>query len=233
MTDPLSSAPNTTANGGPHQTSGQPAAPGNHPPLLRLLARALQLWLRQQCDAVHSLEIELRGSSRDLLRGRLEAVRVQARGVSYHQLELALVDLEVGELQLQLGRLWGGQPLQLPPQIPITGVVSFTPEALNRSLHQPQWQALADRLAEELLGVSPLVGLQIRDQRLVFQAKGLGHSEPLELETKLSAEAGSVRIHAATGSIDTLLPMDPSITVQRATIEAGMVVLEGSAIVST
>jgi len=67
----------------------------------------------------------------------------------------------------------------------------------------------------------------------VFRARGLGHSTPLELATTISAEAGSVRIRADAGDLNTLLPMDPSITVERATIEAGMVVLEGSAIVST
>jgi hypothetical protein len=202
-------------------------------PLLKLLARALQLWLRQQCDGAQNLEIELQGSTRELLRGRLAGVRVQASGVSYRQLELALVDLQVGELQLQVGRLWRGQPLQLPRQIPITGLVSFTPEALGRSLLQPQWQALADDLAEQLLGVTPLVGLQMRGDRLVFQAQGVGSSTPLELETTLCAEDGTVRISTAAGGLDTLLPMDPAIRVQRAAIEAGLLVLEGSATVTT
>jgi hypothetical protein len=202
-------------------------------PLLKLLAKALELWLRQQCEAVQNLEIELQGSSRDLLRGRLAGVRVQARGVRYQQLELALVDLQVGELQLQLGQLWRGQPLQLPAQIPITGLVGFTPEALSNALLEPQWQGIADGLAEQLLGVTPLMGLRIREQRLVFQARGLGSAEPLELETTLCAENGHVRISAAAGGNDALLAMAPAIAVERAAIEAGMVVLVGSATVIT
>jgi hypothetical protein len=214
--------------------SAQPASDAaDRQPLLQLLARALELWLRQHCDAVQNLEIQLQGSTRELLQGRLAGVRVQARGVRYRQLELELVDLQVGELQLQLGRLWLGQLPQLPQQIPITGLVGFTPEALSRSLRQPQWQALADQLAEQLLGITPLLAVQMRGNRLVFQAQGLGRSEPLELETTLCAEAGSVRISAAAGGIDSLLPMAPSITVERAAIEAGLLVLEGSAVVTT
>lgn len=201
-------------------------------PLLKLLSKALELWLRQQCEAVQSLEIELLGSGRELLRGRLAGVRVQARGVRYQRLELALVDLQVAALQLQLGQLWRGQPLQLPAEIPITGLVGFTPEALSRSLLEPRWQSLADGLAEQLLGVSPVLGLRIQGQQLVFQARGVGRSEPIELATSLRAEQGDLRISAAGGG-EALLVLAPAIAVQRATIEAGMVVLEGSARVIT
>ena len=202
-------------------------------PLLQLLARALQLWLRQQCEAVQTLEIQLLGSTREVLGGRLEGVQVRARGVGYRQLELSLVELQVGAVQLQLGRLWRGGPLQLPQHVAITGLVGFTPEALSKSLLQPQWQPLADQLAEQLLGISPLVGLQIRGDRLVFQAQALGSGQPVELETTIQAEAGGLRIRAAGGGIDTLLPMDPSIQLQRATLEAGMLILDGSALVTT
>jgi hypothetical protein len=202
-------------------------------PVLQLLARALQLWLRQQCEAVQTLEIQLQGSTRELLGGRLEGVQVRARGVGYRRLELSLVELQVGAVQLQLGRLWRGGPLQLPPHVAITGLVGFTPEALSKSLLQPQWQPLADLLADQLLGVSPLVGLQIRGDRLVFQAQAMGSGQPVELETTIQAEAGGLRIRAAGGGIDTLLPMDPSIQLQRATLEAGMLILDGSALVTT
>lgn len=40
--------------------------------MLQLLASGLQLWIRQQCEALDSLELQLHGSSLGLLRGRLE-----------------------------------------------------------------------------------------------------------------------------------------------------------------
>jgi len=43
-------------------------------PVLQLLASGLQLWLRQQCEGIESLEIRLEGSALALLRGRLAGV---------------------------------------------------------------------------------------------------------------------------------------------------------------
>ena len=41
-------------------------------PVLKLLASGLQFWIRQQCESVDQLELQLHGSTLALLRGRLE-----------------------------------------------------------------------------------------------------------------------------------------------------------------
>ena len=46
-------------------------AEGRSGPMLSLLARGLELWLHQQCDAIEDLEIAMEGSAAELLRGRL------------------------------------------------------------------------------------------------------------------------------------------------------------------
>lgn len=207
------------------------SAKGEPDPVLQLLGAGLQLWVRQQCESVESLEIQLQGSALQLLRGRLEGVRLLARGVSYRHLRLELVELSSAALQVQMGNLWRGQPLQLQQSFRISGLVSLTPEGLSQSLAQPQWRPLADQLAEELLGIAPLVGLGIRGDHLVFTAQAVGEHRPVELETTLRANEGSVLIAAAGGAVSCLLPMDPAVVVERACLEAGMVVLEGSATV--
>ncbi len=205
---------------------------GEQDPVLQLLAAGLQVWVRQQCESVESLEIQLQGSALQLLRGRLEGVRLLARGVSYRNLRLELVELSSTGLQVQMGNLWRGQPVQLQQTFRISGLVSFTPEGLSQSLAQPQWRPLADQLAEDLLGIAPLVRLRIRGDRLVFTAQAVGEARPVELETTLQASEGSVLVTAAEGAVSSLLPMDPAVVVERAVLEAGMVVLEGSATVS-
>jgi len=205
---------------------------GEQDPVLQLLAAGLQVWVRQQCESVESLEIQLQGSALQLLRGRLEGVRLLARGVSYRNLCLELVELSSTGLQVQMGNLWRGQPVQLQQTFRISGLVSFTPEGLSQSLAQPQWRPLADQLAEDLLGIAPLVRLTIRGDRLVFTAQAVGEARPVELETTLPPSEGSVLVAAAEGAVTSLLPMDPAVVVERAVLEAGMVVLEGSATVS-
>ncbi|MCP9881192.1 DUF2993 domain-containing protein [Cyanobium sp. Alchichica 3B3-8F6] len=200
--------------------------------MMQLLASGLQLWIRQQCQAIGSLDIQLQGSALRLLRGRLTGVQLLARRVVYRDLHLELVELRSGPIQVHIGNLLKGQPLQLEHAFQIQGQVSFTPDGLTRSLSAPIWRSLGDNLSEELLGIAPLVELRMHRDSLVFAARGLGARDLVELETSVAAVEGSVEIRSRAGNISSRLPMDPGITIEDARLEGGMLQLLGIARVS-
>ena len=68
-------------------------------PLLKVLAGALRLWIRSQCDSLGSLELELIGSSWSLLRGRLDGVSLKARDACFQGLPLQSVNLSSGPMR--------------------------------------------------------------------------------------------------------------------------------------
>jgi hypothetical protein len=74
-------------------------------PLLGLLARGLELWLRQQCQAIGDLEIRLEGSAAQLLRGRLAGVALTARRVTYQNLQLERVELRSTPIRVRMAGL--------------------------------------------------------------------------------------------------------------------------------
>jgi hypothetical protein len=199
---------------------------------MQLLASGLQLWIRQQCQAIGSLEIQLEGSALQLLRGRLQGVRLMARRVRYQDLEIELVELSSEPIQVAMGQLLRGQSLQLEHPFQVRGQVAFTADGLSRSLCQPAWRSLGDGLGEQLLGLTPLVRLRIQQDRLVLAAQGVGQPGLIERETDLHAVDGTVEIRAVDGELAARLPMDRNITIERANLEGGMVQLHGSARVS-
>jgi hypothetical protein len=208
-----------------------PDARGNGP-VMQLLASGLQLWIRQQCQAIGSLDIQLEGSGLQLLRGRLAGVQLLARRVVYRDLHLELVELRSGPIQVHIGNLVKGHPLQLEHAFQIQGQVSFTPDGLTRSLSAPPWRVLGDSLGEALLGIVPLVELRMHQDSLVFAARGLGTRDLVELETSVAAVEGSVEIRSRAGNVSSRLPMDRGITIQDARLEGGMLQLLGVARVS-
>ena len=199
-------------------------------PMLALLSRGLEFWVRQQCQAIESLEIRLEGSALQLLRGRLEGVRVQARGVRYQDLELAEVRLRGEAMRVRMGALVRRQTLELDNPFQVVGSILFSGEGLNRTLAHPSWSWLGDELAEGLLGIRPLAGLRLEEDRLVLQARPSGpNSLPVERSTRVEAKEGSVALSSQGGEWAMTLPMDPSILVETASLGAGLLELAGRA----
>ena len=201
-------------------------------PVMQLLSGGLQRWLRSRCQAVETLDIQLHGSAFQLLRGRLQAVTVLARRVLYQGIEIEQVNLRSDAIQVQTGNLLKGQPLQLSGRFQIRGTLSFTPEALTRTLASKRWRALGDALAEQVLGVVPLQRLRIDNDALVLLAEGVPSGTSVVMETLVGANGGTVELRSRDGQLRVPLPMDPGITIERACLEGGMLQLHGTAVVS-
>lgn len=199
--------------------------------MLGLLAKGLELWLRQQCDAIDRLEIRLEGSAAQLVRGRLDGVVLEARRVLYRNLRIDRVVLRTAPIRVRIGPLLLGQSFQLEHPFAVRGSVAFNAEDLGLSLASPEWRSLGDGLAEALLGLSPLAGLRIQGDRLILTATGSGLI-PLEIATEVLAADGTVELRSLAGGGSARLPMDPAILIERAELAAGLLELEGEARVS-
>jgi hypothetical protein len=211
-------------------TSAEPLTPAG--PLLGLLSRGLELWLRQQCSLIEGLEIQLEGSAAQLMRGRLEGVRLRARRVVYQNLRFDRVELASGVIRVRMGALLRGQSLKLEHSFQVRGSVAFSGPDLGVSLATPSWRSLGDGLAEEILGLSPLAGLRIDEERLVLIAHGSGSGRPLEVATSVRAVEGNLEVRSLDGGALARLPMDPAIRIEQAQIGGGLLQLLGEARVS-
>lgn len=201
-------------------------------PLMQLLASGLQLWVRQQCQSVDSLDIDLQGSALGLLRGRLDGVQLLARRAVYRHLPIEQVQLLSSAINVHMGNLLKGQPLQLEQPFQVEGQLSFTAEGLSCLFADPHWQWLAETLAEQLFGALLLLELRIEAEQLVFVLQGSQAGDQLELRLLARAAAGTIELASPAGECLLRLPMDPGITIERVWITAGMLQLSGRATVS-
>jgi hypothetical protein len=216
----------------PSPSPTDPGAERAGGPVLGLLAKGLELWLRQQCEAIERLEIRLQGSAAQLVRGQLDGVVLEARRVMYRNLRIDRVELRSAPIRLRMGALLRGQSLQLEHPFAVQGTVAFNADDLGRSLATPEWQSLGDGLVEDLLGLTPLAGLRIEGDRLILAVSGSGSFRPVEVATAVAAAEGTVELRSVAGGAVARLPMDGAIQIARAELAAGLLELEGVARVS-
>ena len=195
-------------------------------PVLQLLASGLQFWIRQQCEAVENLELQLHGSSLGLLRGRLDGVSLVARRVVFSSLEIERVELRSDAIDVQVGNLLRGRAVQLDHPFNIEGTVVFSAGGLGRSLCTPHWRPLGDQLVDGLLGLTPLQSVSIERDRLVLQA------QEHRCETIPRAVDGHLELCGEEGRPCVALPADPNITIEDSSLVGGLLQLQGRARVS-
>lgn len=210
-----------------------PAAdPASSSVVLQLLSSGLQLWLRQQCQVEGDLRIELEGSALNLLRGRLDGVRLQADRVTFRDLRIERVSLHSGAIRVQGGRLLRGQPLQLEQPFEIRGWLQFTAHDLSRSFQTERWQGLASWLCEQLLGGLPPLRLGASDGGWRIEAVAPSSGDRLEGVAGLATGPSGLIIRIQDRATELLLPFDDGIALEEARIEAGLLVLQGRASVT-
>lgn len=196
-------------------------------PLLALLARGLEIWLRQRCQTVSELEIQLDGSMGALIRGQLRGVRLRARQVVFQNLSLDSVELRSEAIEVRMAGLLRGQSLRLEHPFRVRGAVRFTGEGLSRSLAMPEWRALADHLSAELIGVTPLESVTLKEESLILRASSQQGVSEVEARMELTPEGP--RLNPVDGRPPLPLPMDEAITLERAEVRAGRLELAGEA----
>ena len=172
----------------------------------------------------------MRGSSLSLLQGRLEGVDLKARQVRFDGLSLQFAEISSGPIQLDLSLLKPGRMLALRDPFQVNGTVTLPGVELNASLGSERWRDLADWMAEQLLGVTPLGALRIDNTVLELRAQVSAQTDPIHRRFRLQAEDGTVRFCPFDDDApSTRLPMDPSIRITDVSLSAGQVTLTGVA----
>lgn len=129
------------------QDSDQAASEAGSQMIVRALSPAVRLWLRSQTEAIKTLKFEIGGSDRQILRGCIPKIRVCAEQVVYQGLHLSYLDLTASQIQINLGQVLKGKPLQLLKAVPVIGELILSQADLEACVASPLLrQALVDLL---------------------------------------------------------------------------------------
>lgn len=207
------------------------AAPSSGP-ILQLLANGLNLWIRRQCDEVGDLNLVLKGSALQLLRGRLDGVELDGCRISFQGLPIQRASVRSSALNLNLKPQQRGQILQLQNRFQLCGSVTMGGIDLNRALASERWRWLGEWLAEHLLGLSSLGSFEIDHDTLVLQAPLNNEGNVICQRFRLDAQKGTLRISCLEGDESVLVPMDSNIHIEEAHLSGGLLEINGTASVT-
>jgi hypothetical protein len=231
---PLSHLPHNHTDGD-IDPDGAKATGNDSGPVLALLARGLELWLRQQCEAIEAVEIHLEGSALKLLRGRLEGVRLSARGVIYQAMEIERVELRSDGLRVRMGPLLRHQRRGTGESLSDSGpggserrgggsLPPFPPLAGPRQGSGP---GPAGGVIPAGSGDPPRPGAAHGHHRRHHRCQTADQTRTVE--ASISAVEGTVELRSLDGAHTLRLPMDSNIQIHAVSLREGRLELTGEA----
>ena len=194
-------------------------------PALGVISQAIKLWLKSVCSQLEHLDLKLQGSLWHLLQGHLAGATVRARGVVFKDLALEQVELSSEPIDLDVGALLKGQPLQLRQSFSVKGWVQFSESGLTSCLQSPALAEFRAELRDVLLSGQPLQHLEIQADKVLLHS---ALAAPVPCQCVL--ENGELSLHDQEKTL--VVPMDPAITLEQLELQAAQLTLRGQSVVS-
>ena len=201
-------------------------------PILQILEVGLQFWIRSQCKTVGNLKLVLSGSTLELLQGSVAEVSVIAEKVNFIDLPLHYIELKSGPIKVNLNQALKNQRISFKEVFHIEGSVSLIGNEIEEALLSEQWNWLGKWLAKELLGDNSLESLTFSKDSIKLVSSNTNCRKTKEGEFKIRLNSGDIIIESKDQKIQALLPMDPSIKINKAMIKDGEFILTGHSIVT-
>lgn len=194
-------------------------------PALGVISQAIKLWLKSICSQLQHLDLKLQGSLWRLLQGHLAGATVRARGVVFQDLALEQVELSSEPIDLDVGALLKGQPLQLRQSFSVKGWVQFSESGLTGCLQSSALAEFRAELSDVLLSGQPLQHLEIQADKVLLHC---ALAAPVPCQCVLENGELSLRDQEKT----LVVPMDPAITLEQLELQAAQLTLRGQSVVS-
>ena len=195
-------------------------------PALGVISQAIKLWLKSVCSQLEPLDLKLQGSLWRLLQGHLAGATVHAKGVVFQDLAIEQVELSSEPIDLNVGALLKGQPLQLRQSFAVKGWVQFSEAGLTCCLHSQTLSEFSAELCGMFLGGQPLQRFEIQaDKVLLHSTAALA-----AVACQCVLEGGELSLRDEHKAL--VVPMDPAITLEDLELQSAQLTLRGRSVVS-
>ncbi|MGL6281458.1 MAG: LmeA family phospholipid-binding protein [Microcoleaceae cyanobacterium] len=119
----------------------------------KVLSPTIRVWLRSQLEEIKYLDFVIEGTDRQIWRGVIPTIHLDAKGAVYRGLHLSLAQLKTGEIKFSFGKVLKGKGWHLDHAIQVGGDIQVSISDLLVSVQSPLFRgAIADLLRKFLPG---------------------------------------------------------------------------------
>tara|TARA_Y100001968_G_scaffold333661_1_gene398095 strand:+ start:27965 stop:28597 length:633 start_codon:yes stop_codon:yes gene_type:complete len=194
--------------------------------LIKIIEKALSLWIRSKCNKVNSLKVEIETSTSFILNGYVNSSYIIGKQINFQDILIDYVELRSGSLSFNINLF--SKELTFNKDFNINGKINLISKELKYILLSSKWEWLGSFLSKELLGAEKLNDLNIKGNLLSLSGIDTKGKLLKQDDFYLISKYGKLFLTNNDSSKSVFIPMDKSITFEKAVLESNKMILYGS-----
>ena len=130
--------------------------------LTKIVEIGLEIWLRDQCESINKVKIELNSTTLQLLSGRLSSAKLLAEKVTFKGLPLDKVELTSSPILMRINLSDQNQKISFREGFQVQGSISLLSRNVEEIIFSAQWEWIREWMANNLLETTSLESLVIK-----------------------------------------------------------------------
>ena len=194
---------------------------GEKNPLILMLQKGLEFWVRRQCNGSGALKIDLNCTPIKLIHGYIDEVRLEIKNVNFQEIYIHNAQLSTSSFQFNLNLYSNEKIASIKNEFYVQADLILTSQDLQKTISSERWFFLNQLLAKNLLLRDSLISMKILDDILEATGKDNGNEYSAKCFYKLEVVSGKMIVKNENRSYE--IPMDPSIYINHAILEDGKI----------
>tara|TARA_B100000700_G_scaffold82473_1_gene92892 strand:- start:6790 stop:7431 length:642 start_codon:yes stop_codon:yes gene_type:complete len=195
--------------------------------LARLLEKGIEIILRKECKKISDLQIKIFASTKQIFKGLINKIHIEAKDINYKELYLDEVDLETEKVNIQF-RI--NKELKLKNDFSIDLKIKLSEKSLKRILFSKNWSWIKDLLSREMLNTNNLDNLKIINDQIELEAI-TGTSKNIE-RINIGSKNGKIFLENKSNNKSILIPIEDKVYIKSTDLKDNSITLLANSTVS-
>ncbi len=201
-------------------------------PILPLLSKGLELWIRSRCKSIDEISVTLKGSSDQLIKGKINNGKIKAKGVLLQEFLICEAELNTDLIEIDFNLLNINKLINLKDSFRVQGSITIKEDNIVKIIESKRHKSIKKIINKFYKEPSNLKNLRINDNNIIVTCTNKSTKDIEVKALSINAYEGELHLSEATSSIKLKGPSDSNIYFEEINLERNKLKLIGYAYVN-
>jgi len=189
--------------------------------LAKLLEQCVRILILKECKEINNLKINIISSSDNIIKGKIQKIKIFAENINYKDLLFDKLELE-GE-NIKLFFKLSNKEFYFKKNPKIKFKISLSQKSLKAILFSNRWGWISEVISNEVLNQEKLEDIKIINDELLIKASEKNITKNQEEKINIKTEKGKIYLRKKTNKKIIQIPIEDKIFIEKIYIENNLI----------